>query len=112
MNPAYPVKIGDTQSEGGLAFGFRGCLDPPIYLGRMVFFTQGQALPCCSYPVVKVPLDQHPEIPGPIMVGCEFTNVLGLSGDAVIHVEVGCDCMLAVPTHPSTWGAVKHRYRN
>ncbi len=113
LNPAYPVTIGDTQFNDprGLSIAFPDCLDPPIYLGAMVFVTEGLALPCCSYPVVKVPIDGYPEIPGPIMVGCDFTNVLGLSGDAVINVEIGCDCMLALPTHQSTWGVVKQIYR-
>jgi hypothetical protein len=107
---AFPVAIGDTQFNDprGLSIGLGACMDSPVYLGSIVYSTQGEAIPCCPYKIVKVPTDLHPEIDGPIMVVCPAMNsVVGLSSGAVINVDPECDCMSPLPVREATWGSVK-----
>lgn len=113
-NMAFPVTIGDTQMNDprGMSVAFGQCLPSPVYLGSMTFQTSGAGAPCCEFDVIKVLLDLHPEIPGPIMVVCPNTNqVVGLSSGAVINAGPECGCNSVLPTEASTWGAVKQLYR-
>ena len=108
---AFGVPIGDSQNNlpYGLAIGFGACLDSPIYLGAIVYLTQGQALPCCYYPVVKTE-DTYPEIPTPVMVTCDF-EIDGIAGGhAIVNAQPGCSCDEPVPVEQTTWGAMKALY--
>ncbi len=108
---AFPVTIGDTQNDPrGLSIGLGACRSSPVYLGSMIYMTQGQASPCCSYAVLKA-FDLTPEIPTPIMVACDET-IHGIApGTAVINPGPGCYCISPVPVDETTWGAVKALYR-
>jgi hypothetical protein len=109
----WVVKVGDTQFNDprGLSVAFGFCNPSPVYLGSIDYITSGLALPCCEYPIVKVPTDLYPEIEGPIMIVCPNSEeVIGFGAGAVINVDATCDCMQALPTETSTWGAIKEIY--
>jgi len=108
---AFPVYIGDSQNNfyGGLSIGLGSCLSSPIYLGAIVYMTQGQAQPCCVYPVVKT-YDLVPGIPTPIVATCDFVADGINAGYAVVNAQPNCSCDEPVSTEDRTWGALKALY--
>ncbi len=111
-NISFPVVIGDSQNNYiyGLSIAFGDCLDSPIYLGAIVYWTQGQALPCCWYPVVKTD-DGYPNIPTPVMSTCDYRAAGINAGSAVINAQPECSCDEPVAVEEATWGAVKALYQ-
>ena len=117
MSDVFPhnVVIGDTQVDPrGIAVGLGGCQDAPIYIGRMVFVSQGLSEPCCEFQITKAPGDTYPQIPYPVAVVCigdpadQNTEVRGMGrSHAVINPVGQCDCGAGVSTRQSTWGALK-----
>jgi len=112
-NIMFPVVIGDTQLNrtSGLSVAFGACLESPIYLGYMLFNMTGAAASCCEFPVIKAIHDNHPEIPGPLMVDCAITHVEALTGVAVVNVGPGCNCAQTVANRETTWGGVKEMFK-
>jgi hypothetical protein len=108
----FPAHIGDTQNDPrGLSIGFGPCRSSPVYLGSMIYTIQGQALPCCLYPVLKAIVDGRPDLPTPIMVACDDMMHGIAPGFAVVNPGPGCYCISPVPVDDTTWGAVKALYR-
>ena len=113
-NVPHAVFLGNTQDPvAGLAIGFGLCIDSPVHLGSIVYFSQGQAPSCCMYPVIKAQADGHPEFDSPIMILCsELTKVFGTAGFvSPINPDHTCDCMLPLATERTTWGGIKSLYR-
>jgi hypothetical protein len=114
INPPYIFLGGTQESPHGISIA-TGCNDggpnSPIYLGYMLFSTQGAGTACCEYPIVKVD-DNYPEIPGPIMVLCDqITEVVGVFESGTINADPDCgDCLVAIPTEETSWGAIKALY--
>jgi hypothetical protein len=108
--------LGDTQDTRlGLSVVWGSCgkggLTGPINVATIRYETMGIAPVCCPYPILKAQYDAHPEIAGPIIVVCEDPlRVAGVTVDAVINPEVGCMCAVTLPTHETTWGAIKSLY--
>ena len=107
-----PVFIGNTQDPvQGLSVAFGDCLDAPVHVATIYFFSLGNGAPCCSYPVVKATGDLHPEIDGPIVVMCsDPMNVAGVPVDVVINPDQSCPCLSPVSAEETTWGGVKALY--
>ncbi len=111
----YNVVVGDTQvDERGIAIGFGFCLDAPIYVGKIVFLSQGLSELCCEYQITKSPNDGYPDIPHPIAVVCigdpadKNNEVRGMGrSHATINPVTECDCGAGVSSEQTTWGAMK-----
>jgi hypothetical protein len=114
MSEDVPVEVflGNTQDPvGGLAVAFGACLDAPVHVATIYFFTTGTGPQCCSYPVLKATGDLHPEVDGPIVVLCsDPTHVAGIPVDAVINPDPSCPCLSPVSAKETTWGGVKSLY--
>ena len=109
----FPVHTGDSQNLSdphGLMIGLPSCMTSPVYLGAIVFWTQGQAPPCCVYPIVKAN-DWEPGIPTPIMLACDGQEHGITPGYAVVNPDPSCSCGGPVAAEPKTWGALKALYR-
>lgn len=106
------IFLGDTQDPvGGLSVAFGACLDAPVHVATISFFTTGAGTQCCSYPVLKATGDLHPEVDGPIVVLCsDPTHVAGVPVDAVINPDPSCPCLAPVSAEETTWGRVKALY--
>lgn len=92
----------------GMIIGWPGCRDLPVYLGKIVFATTGQALPCCPLEIVA-PLDPN----GPQSLECSSPQrmwVVGTQG-AFINGDDTCPCGPPVPVEDKTWGGIKALYR-
>jgi hypothetical protein len=113
----WPIWIGDSQMNdpSGLSIALGGCQTPPVHIANIVYFAQGLSQTCCPYPVIKAPLDNHPEFPGmPIGVDCALPDpgVFGIvAGTSYINGNHTCPCIWPVPVQETTWGGVKALYQ-
>jgi hypothetical protein len=104
-----PTGVGGMGTHGDLVvLQYRACLQPPVYLGSMNFFTSGQGLPCCAYAA-------HPTIGirpvfGVRECGTDFTYRPLSARPAIINGNADCPCELPVSTVETTWGRVKALY--
>jgi hypothetical protein len=104
----WPVKIGDpvqpdiTSGLIGIAIGTGSCQAAPTLLVTLNFFCQGLTGDCCYYGIQPAEGIASGSIEG---VDCDFTATFPTGGECIVNSNAGCDC--DVPTHETTWGAVK-----
>jgi hypothetical protein len=105
--PANFLFLGSSQGNW-LAIAYGKCIDTPIYLGKIKYFTAGIGQPCCRYPVL-----QSTEWPTPVTVDCaDPPNIVFISGGEVtINETPACLCDPPLSVESSTWGRVKALYQ-
>ncbi len=111
----WATHLGDSQLNDprGWTVAFQGCRVPPVFVGSIMYLSQGLAPTCCPYPVVKAE-DGHPEVPMPVGAACSDPDpvLIGIeAGTSYINGDHTCPCIWPVPVQEKTWGAVKSLYR-
>jgi len=110
LGDVFATSVGGmgTQSDFGVVLNYQACLEPPVYLGYMNFFTSGQGLSCCAYPA-------HPTIEDDVLgvreCGTDFTYRPLAARPAIINGNASCLCELPLSIVETTWGHVKALYR-
>jgi len=109
------TSIGDSQlnDPSGWSIAFGECQIPPVFVGSIIYLSQGLAPTCCPYPVVKA-ADGHPEIPMPVGAACSEPDpvLIGIeAGTSYINGDHTCPCIWPVPVQEKTWGGIKSLYR-
>ncbi|MGD8415271.1 MAG: hypothetical protein PVF33_13610 [Candidatus Latescibacterota bacterium] len=110
LAPGLIVGMGNTQDPlFGMVISYAGCLDLPVYLGKILVATTGQSEPCCD--LVAEPAREYPhtytlECATPVVVWTvEYRG-------AIVNATSECPCEGAVPVERSTWGLIKALYKD
>jgi hypothetical protein len=103
------LPTGDTQNEFfGISIGYMTCLQLPVYIGYMNFFTAGVAQTCCIYTAVGATGAPSGQIE---VIDCDLHKLYAVGGELVINPDQTCPCTFPIPVSNNTWGAVKALYR-
>jgi hypothetical protein len=108
----FPATIGNSQTGISVAYGT--CLQPPIHILTISYFSSGTTTPCCYYPLGCDPLDPA-GIPGQIsVVDCSTTELKRFYVEAGyswinMHLSPG-GCGPQPPVENTTWGKIKSQY--
>jgi hypothetical protein len=99
--------LGNSQTDLSIVYGT--CHEPPIYLGRVDFYSTGVAGDCCEYAASAAA-----GTGGITVVDCNFeTQLVPSTGRVVINPTPDCPCDSEPPVsvQKTTWGKIKAMYR-
>lgn len=103
------LAIGNSQTDWTIVY--TGCLQPPIYVARIDYFSTGASQSCCKYGVAPSPSASEP---GVLAIDCNFANFVA-SNDVRVTINPSSECPCgspALPVQSTTWGRVKAMYRS
>ena len=99
----FAVTVGTSQA--GVSIGYGLCLQSPLKVLTISYFTNGGTPSCCYYPVLGHPTATPP---GLLVVNCMEQLIPATGGRGIIKPSLTCQCN--VPAEDTTWGQVKSLY--
>lgn len=90
------LSIGNSQSDLSIAYvgPSTGCIQPPVYLGRIDYFTSGTTTPCCDYRAA--PAQTSP--PAIWVADCQYhLQEISAGSGVTINPNSFCPCDVGPP---------------
>ncbi len=101
------LSLGNSQTD--LSIAYAGCVEPPLYLGRIYYLSSGTSKACCEH----LPRAVAGE-PGVWIADCDYeTHALPAGAGVMINPIGDCPCgETPVSVQETTWGRIKAMYSN